>query len=298
MANSRFDNIKYYDGSTFKIPQQIKVYDGSAWVDLGTKDSFNTKKLNAYDGSNFFCATYYRHDVDIPKTIQIGGNKYLYLYKGDGTTCQINSYSTGYVWEMIVEVNETTPLYTCYTKNQGDIFNQAYVNYIAEVSGNSVRLRINSRFNGYEISNHKYINSTLNRYTSYCWTKGEKVRIYLTRDHNSGNVNVKVFNPAGTMLCNDDLLESTQMVWTPNQHRIGCETSNDSGSQNSYGNAKIHYFKFTPNTNRSQEFIINFNNATNGQTTLYSSGSYGGRVDAVNTSVYGSQYTEWIRQTI
>lgn len=296
MANSRFDNIKYWDGSSFKIPQQIKVYDGSSWVDLGTKNSFNTKKLNAYNGSNFFCATYYRHDVDIPKTIQIGSGKYLSMYKGDSTTCSIDSYVSGYSWEMTVEVNSTTPLYTCYLKNKGDIYKYAYVNYVAEVSGNSARLRVKTRFYGKSVSG-SHVNSTETKYTSYAWTKGEKVRIVITKPNTSTTSNIKIYNPNGTLICDENLFESRIQVWTPDIHRIGSETVNDAGSQSTYGDAKIYNMKFTPNNTRGL-FIIDFTAQSNGATRIYSSGSASGWVDASGTSVYGSQYTEYIRQTI
>ena len=85
MANSRYDNIRVYYNGSFIIPNQIKVYNGSSWVDLGTKNSYSTKKLNVLYNNNFICATYYRNDVNIPKSIQIGKNKYADLLKSDNS---------------------------------------------------------------------------------------------------------------------------------------------------------------------------------------------------------------------
>lgn len=297
MANSRFDNIKYYSDGSFKIPKQIKVYNGSSWVDLGEKTSFNTKKLNVRNGNNFICATYYRHDVDIPKTIQVGSGKYMNIKKSNGTNLSVDNYHAGYYVDMTVEVYATTPLYTCYTKNQGDIVNQSYNNYIAEVSGNTVRLKIKSNFSGNRITDGKYVDSTVTKYTGYVWTVGEKVRILLSRSSNSGNLNVKIYNPSGTKIHEGNYAENTQWVGTPNYHRLGSETENNSGKQSSYGNAKFHIFKIK-HADSGKVFEVNFGNASKGATKINSTGSYSGYVEASGTSVYGDSYTEYIRQTI
>lgn len=297
MANSRYDNIRYYDGS-FKIPSQIKVFDGTNFVDYGTKNSYSQKKINAYNGSSFFCATYYRHDVNIPKTIAIGGWKSLDLRKSNGSFLSVDTYHANYIWEMTVEVNSTTSLYTAYTRNQGDIINQSYTNYIAEVSGNAVRLRINTHFSGNRIQDGKYVTSTLDKYTPYCFTRGEKVRILMTKSSTSSSMNIKIYNMSGTLLCNVNVGVNTQWVGTPNNHKLGQVTVNNSGGTNSYGDAKVYYFKTTPTDSRGQTFILDFTSQGNGATTILSSGSFGGYGASANTSVYGSSYTEYIRQSI
>lgn len=300
MANSRYDNIRYYDGSSaFKIPGQIKIFDGSTWIDYGTKDSFNKKKIAAHNGSSFFCATYYRNDVDIPKTVSIGSGKYFELRKTNGTYLPVDTYNSGYIWEMTVEVHSTTSLYTAYTRNQGDIVNQSYTNYIAEVSGNTVRLKINTHFSGNRISDGKYVTGTLNKYTSYCFTVGEKVRIVMSKSSTSSSMNVKIYNMSGTTLCDTNVGVNTQWVGNPNIHRLGSATTNNNGSQSAYGNAKVYYFKTTPTSTRSQTFILDIASQSNNATTIYSSGTYSSAyAGAVGTSVYGTSYTEYIRQTI
>lgn len=298
MANSRYDNIRYYDNGTFKIPSQIKVFDGTSFVDLGTKESFSTKKLCVYNDNSFLCATYYRHDVNIPKTISIGNGKYLDLRKSNGTYLSVDTYNSGYMWEMVVEVNSTTSLYTAYTRNQGDIINQSYTNYVAEVSGNSVRLKINTNFSGNRISDGKYVTSTLTRYTPYCFTKGEKVRIYMTKSSTSSSMNIRIYNMSGAELCNTNVGVNTQWVGNPNNHKLGHVTINNSGSTSSYGDSKVYSFKTTPSSSRSQIFTLDFTAQNSGVNTIYSSGSASGYGAAYNTSVYGSSYTEYIRQTV
>lgn len=297
MANSRFDNVRYYSDGSFNIPRQIKVYDGSGWVDLGTKDSYNTKKLCARNDNNFFCATYYRHDVNIPKTINIGSGKYLNLRKPNGSLLSVDNYHAGYEVDMTVEVYDSTPLYTVYTRNQGDIVNQSYNNYVAQVSGNAVRLMVSSNFSGNRISDKNYVSSTRTDYTEFVWTRGEKVRILINRSANSGKVRIRVFNTAGAQLCDNSFYENTQWVGTPNVHRLGSETVNKGGSQSVYGNAKMYYFSIY-HPNYGQKFIANFEGQGNGTSVIWSSGSMGGYTEASGTSVYGENYTEYIKQTI
>lgn len=297
MADSRYDNIRYYSDGSFKVPKQIKVYNGNSWLDLGEKNSYSTKKLNVRNGNNFLCATYYRHDVNIPKTIQVAWNKYMNLNNSNGNRLPVDNWHGGYAIDMHVEVYDSTPLYTCYTRNQGDIVNQSYNNYVAEVSGNAVRLRVTSHFSGYRITDGKYVNGTTTRYTGYVWSKGEKVRILLSRSTNGGYLNVKVYNPSGTLLCDDNFPENTQWVYNPNIHRLGSETTDNAGSQSTYGNAKIHSFSMN-HPDMGVTFTTNFNNAGNGSTTIWSSGTMGGYVECSGTSVYGASYSEYIRQTI
>lgn len=41
----RYDKIRYYNGSSWKKPSKIKVWDGLMWVDYGADDSSNTKSI-------------------------------------------------------------------------------------------------------------------------------------------------------------------------------------------------------------------------------------------------------------
>ena len=297
MADSRYDNIRVFYNGNFIIPQQIKVYNGSSWVDLGTKTSYSLKKLNVMYNNNFICATYYRHDVNIPKTIQIGsGSKCADIWKSNGTYCSVDTWTSGYVWEMIVEAYANTPLYTVYAKNQGDITNQAYTNYYAEVSGNSCRLHIKTRFHGTRVSDRKYVDSTSERYTDYCWTVGEKVRIRISKSSTGTTDRVQIYNMNGTELCNQTFSDSVMQVYTPNMHRIGSETSNDNGSQAQYGNAKVYSLTFTPN--RSSTFTVDANSVASGSTRINATGGYDGFIALNNTTVYGASYAEYIRQTV
>ena len=268
MANSRFDNIKYSDGANFKVPSQIKVYNGSSWVDLGTKDSDNKKKLVVYDGSNFDCVTYEKRMVDIPGYASFGsGNRFAYIKKNDGTNAQVDNWKPGYSMEMVVEVNSSCTLYLARSTNQGDI-----------------------------IYGGAFVDSTANEATDYVWTKGEKVRIVLYKTYQNGKLNVKVYNMAGTLLCNNDLKELNIQVWTPGFNRIGAGLSSN-GSIVCEGDFKMYSFSYTPLQDRSNVMRFNFNSPNSGSTRINSSG-YGGYLELSNTSTYKANYAEWDRQTI
>lgn len=260
MANSRYDNIRVYYNGSFIIPNQIKVYNGSSWVDLGTKNSYSTKKLNVLYNNNFICATYYRNDVNIPKSIQIGKNKYADLLKSDNSNLGIDTYNAGYVWEMEVSVNKTTPLHTAYTKNNGDI-SISYVNYYLEVNNGRVRLAYRSRFKGTDINTRKYVDSDATWRTSYAWNTGDIVKIRMTRSSTNGHAWLRVYNTSGNEIASvetgtggkyEPKLASGSSVY----NIIGAETVSDSGSTSTYGDGNVYAFKFTPGSNRSNVFKI------------------------------------------
>lgn len=297
MANSRFDNIRYFDGSVFKVPNQIKVYDGSSLVDLGKKDSANKKKLVVKDTSAFKCVTYERRDVNIPGYASFGsGNRFAYIKKNDGSNAQVDNWKPGYSMEMVVEVNSSCTLYLARSTNQGDI-TYGYVSYRADVSGNKVRFRSYSRFRGYGSDvGGAFVDSTANEATDYVWTKGEKVRIVLHKTYQNGKLNVKVYNMAGTLLCNNDLRELNIQVWTPGYNRLGAGLSGD-GKIVCEGDFKMYSFKYTPLQDRSNVMNFDFNDPSSGSTRVNSSG-YGGYLDLNNTSTYKANTVEWDRQTI
>lgn len=53
----RYDKIRVYDGSTWKQPTQIRIYQNGTWIDLGANDSAITKSLSVRKGNNFVRAT-------------------------------------------------------------------------------------------------------------------------------------------------------------------------------------------------------------------------------------------------
>ena len=296
MASSRFDNIKYSDGANFKVPSQIKVYNGSSWVDLGRKDSDNTRKLVVYDGSNFDCVTYKKRVVNVPGYASFGSNRYADIKKGDGSIQSVDNWLTGYHCEMVVEVNSSSSLYMARSTNQGDI-EYSYTEYRADVSGNTVRFRCRSRFRGYmSDAGGAWGDSSSNEATGYVWTVGEKVRIVLHKTNRNGLLNVKVYNPSGVLLCDNNLKEKTLQVWTPKFHRLGAGLdANDNVV--SEGDFKMYSFNITPISNRDNVMYLDFNSVNSGSTRVNATG-YGGYVDLVNTSTYKANYDAWDRQTI
>lgn len=286
MANSRFDNIKYFDGSTFKVPKQIKVYDESNWVDLGEKTSYNKKKLMVRDTNSFKCVTYERQDVNIPGYTQFGGGKYADVRKGDGSIASVDNWKPGYRVVMTVEVQESCRLYFANAFSSGDI-EYAFNSYYADVSGNAVRFRAYSMYNGnMSDAGGRYGRTESNEATPYCWTKGEKVRIELYKSVQNGSLNVKVYNPSNVLLCNVDLKEKNFQVYTARNQYLG-------GS----GSFKLYSFSITPIQNRDSVFSINCNDVNSGSTRIYS-GGYGGYLDLHNTSTYKANYSVYNRQSI
>lgn len=302
MAESRYDDIKYFSDGEFKVPQEVKVFDGTNFVSLGAKNSFNTNKLCAFDGSNMFCATYRRNDVDIPGTVQIGKDKYLKIQRKEGSEykkCSVDTYNEDYYFEMRLSVTKDTPLYTVFSKNNGDISNYSYVNYIAKIKDNKVALYIYSRFYGKSINTGKLVNIEAYKTTSYCINKGEDFTIKLSRSSTSGKLRVRLINSAGTTKYDETPIDdATLWVANPNHHYLGVETTSGTGSTKTYGNAKIAYLSFTPVSTRSQRFTVNINSSSNGATNMATSGNYSGRLSASGTSVSKSKYTEYIKQTI
>ena len=302
MADSRYDDIKYFSDGEFKVPQEIKVFDGTDFVSLGAKDSFSTNKLCAFDGSNMFCATYRRNDVDIPGTVKIGKDKYLKIQRKEGSDykkCSVDTYNAGYYFKMKVSVTKSTPLYTVFSKNNGDISNYSYVNYIAKVnSSGKVALYVYSRFYGKSISTKKLVNIKEYKTTSYCINKGEEFTIELTRSSTSGSLRIRLLNSSGVEKADITMNDATLWVANPNHHYLGVETTSGTGDTKTYGDAKISYLSFTPISDRGDKFTVNVHSAADKATTMNSTGGYKGRLVTSGTSVSKSKYTEYIKQTI
>lgn len=81
----RYDKIRGWDGYEWFQPSQMKIWNGTTWVDLGTNGSQNTKPLYAWDGSEYkrFTKNYTYHAVD----------HYLQYAGGDGIVLP-----DGYQW--------------------------------------------------------------------------------------------------------------------------------------------------------------------------------------------------------
>lgn len=303
MANSRYDYIKYYDNSTssFKIPQQIKVYNGSSWVDLGTKDSYSLKKLNVHNGSNFICATCYRQDYDYPGYVQIGTNKYIDLKKAGGTYLSSNWNTNGSKLTMKVNVSETTPLYTSYCNNQGNIY-ESFVNLIAVVTGTKVKLKVESYYYGKNSSGDIVKTSVSTTTFNQEWDVNVDQIIYIELASSKIKATINGVAQSATL--------QHHIVYSPRYQRVGTQSSiigkksqgaDVSSSQSTYGNAKIKTFS----TNNSYgTFDVNFETATNGATsvnstgTLNDSGNNPAYAQTSGTNVTRLQYTEYIRQTV
>lgn len=309
MPSGRFDNFKVYDSTANKliIPSRVQIHDGTSLIDYGVSTSFNTKKISVYDGTSQICLTSTRRDVDIPKYISIGTNKYINLTKSSSNYVQpVSTYYAGYMMEMQLVVNQSTPLYTAFAMNQGDIYQSFYYNIAAEVSGNSVRLVIGSRWYGKVINTNIVINSAYSeRRTNWCFNVGEMVSLVFYRNTNSGALTIEVYRDSGNQTYTTDntgapLIFSTVIVWNPSVHRIGSKTVNDVGAQSTYGDAKIYSFAHVADTSGAGgTYGFEVSGLTNGVYIIPNQlGSGSSSATCVNTSVYGEQYTTYDRQTI
>lgn len=53
LTSERYDKIRYYDGAAWQKPSQVKVWDGSQWVDYGTAGSYNTNQIKSWYNSQW-----------------------------------------------------------------------------------------------------------------------------------------------------------------------------------------------------------------------------------------------------
>ena len=298
---ARYDKLKVYN-SGYKGIKEVRVYDGSKFVSLGLNDGslseVNKNKMFVYNGSGFVPVLYKKFYTPTDRRIEIGKDKNIKLSKttADRERLNVDTYHSGYDLTMKVRINKTTPLYTVYTKNQGDIQNQAYVNYIAEVDGNRVRIRVTSHFSGYEIGTGRWVNGySTNKVTKYKKNLvGKLITIKFHSSKNSGDIKVTL---DGTEYNLGDV--NTSWVYNPNKHRIGCKTKNKSGDLVTGGSAYLYEFSTTPVESRSSVFRFNVDNLSPGSSSYsITKNSYNGAIILKGTSVYQETKTEWKLDTL
>lgn len=273
MASSRYDDFKYYDGS-WKVPSQVKVYNGSSWIDYGEKTSSETKQIQYHNGSAWKNALYNRTDINLPGYVQLGSDKYIDLrfYKNSSATTSypmyFNTSASGYSFELDTTVKQNSALYTVYFKGG----NTGYINYWVEVSSAG-----SAKFCG-----QVYLNQLYTKCTTTTWSVSSYPRVVIKVTRTGGNVSAKpdVFKVYDKNTGNE--IASGQM-WTaaiaaadtdtysynPIYHRLGSKTTNTNGTQSVYGNAIIHRLKFTPYSDRNVVVDIDFETASNGNAIVY-----------------------------
>ena len=298
---ARYDKLKVYN-SGYKGVQEVFVYNGSRFISLGLNDGslsdVNKNKMFVYNGSSFVPALYKKVLTPTDRRIEIGKDKNIKLSKTteDKKRLDVDTYHKGYDLTMKVRIHSTTPLYTVYTKNQGDISNQAYVNYIAEVDGNKVRIRVNSYFSGYEIDTHKWVNGySTNAVTEYKKNLVDKyITIKFHSTKNSGDIKVTLDGDTYNLgdVC-------TSWVTNPNRHRIGCKTKNKAGDLVTGGKAYLYEFSTTPVENRNSVFRFNVDDLSPGSSSYsIKKDSFNGAIILRGTSVYQETKEEWQLDTL
>ena len=71
----RYDKIKVYNGTEWKQPTRIRVYQNNGWLDLGTYDSSNTNTLSVCKDNTFVRATLNKRITEVPGISYVIGGK-------------------------------------------------------------------------------------------------------------------------------------------------------------------------------------------------------------------------------
>ena len=312
MATGRYDNIKVHDGTGFKNVQQVKVYDGTSWVDYGAKDSYNDKKICANSGFGFKCFTYVREDVSIPNYIEVGKDKYINLQKSNYSGVQpLDTYKTDYILSFDLEVYASTSLYTIASKNSGNV-DIGYNNFILKVdSNNQVALTVGSRWKGNRISDGKAINEAYRERTTIpLFDVGERIQLEITKTGTGGKLTIKVTRANGNIVTvtknadgSKDMFIDTLWVASPTLNRVGSKTTGDNTNQTTFGKAYIYSYTvrtYNPSNMNTFRFYVNVANLGVGSTKMVnqtpSTPAY--TATCVGTSVVGASYTVYNKQTI
>lgn len=301
MASSRYDDFRYYDGG-WKIPSQVKVYNGSSWIDYGEKTSHETKQIQYHNGSAWKNALYNRIDTNLPGYVQLGSGKYIDLKYNrtsspTGTyTMVCNTSSTGYYFELDTTVTQTSQLYTMWFKVSGG--NTGYVNYGVDVSGTTAKFKMTTYYNGAQKTT-----------TSPSWDVSTYPRVTIKVTRTGGDISSKpdvitIYAPNGTKISTNThwntaiAIGDTYKSNISSIHRLGSTTTNAStGAQTTGGNAIIHRLKFTPTSDRTLIMDYNFESETDGATQVNSSVAFQGGAFAqlVGCTVTRITNTTWTK---
>lgn len=130
----RYDKIQVYDGSNWRQPTQIRVYNNGIWESFGEADSSNTKTLSVRKDNNFVRATLNKTVTEIP-----------------------GSYYTTGVFALTKTDSKGRLLRYCHEKSKGDWYFRATIRrtsdtekniYTLANSSNSTYVKIKWNANG------------------------------------------------------------------------------------------------------------------------------------------------------
>lgn len=301
MASSRYDDFRYYNGG-WKIPSQVKVYNGSSWIDYGEKSSTNSNQLKFWNGSNWKNAFYNRIDTNLPGYVQLGSDKYIDLkfYKDSSATTSypmyFNTSASGYSFELDTTVTQNSALYTVYFKGA----NTGYINYWIEVTSAGLAM----------FCGQVYLNQIYGKRTTTTWNVNSYPRVIIKVTRTGGGLSaapevLKVYDKntgneiaSGQMWTGAIAAADTDTAgYNPIYHRLGSKTTNTNGTQYAYGNAKIHRLKFTPyGGDRNVVVDIDFETSSNGNTQVYANDPF--VINRKSNSINGLAFAQLVGCTV
>lgn len=104
----RYDKIKVYNGTEFVQPSRIRIFDGTAWQDLGANDSDIQIPLNVHNGTDFVRATLNKTQVTVPGESYAAGNGFIILPKGSFCFCPNSGSLTNAAWAFKATIRKTS----------------------------------------------------------------------------------------------------------------------------------------------------------------------------------------------
>lgn len=130
----RYENIKVWDGSSWRTPTQIKVYR-SGWQDLGTATSDSTRPLYVYKESEHILkrATLNRRDYTTVVD-QYATGRFTLTPASGYCYCTDSSSTTNYKWDLNITIRKTDNVdqwvFQCGTKTKKTDTNITGTTYI------------------------------------------------------------------------------------------------------------------------------------------------------------------------
>ena len=262
----RYDKIRVWDGSNWRQPSRMYVWNGNSWVDFGGNTDTNTRTLNIWDGYSWVRKTLNRRDV------QVLEDKYLQYNGGAATTLPDGYQFYNAKYEFIVQPDQAgnymmfeTGISSNYVRfgfyNNGSTF---YV-YGKSRYGNGTAYEANTINNGNLAAGVKY------KITLLC-QKDNAVQVYNYSTQQTWKASFKTLSRFYYNSCQATMFE-------------GCLTT----GRNLYGKVWYAYVQGCKNTTSTNKAEYNLSSSTVGSSTLtLTSSSSDGGVAASSRTHHGT----------
>ena len=262
----RYDKIRVWDGSNWRQPSRMYVWNGNTWVDFGENTSFETKTLNVWDGYSWVRKTLNRRDVRVLE------DTYLQYNGGAATTLPDGYQFYNAKYEFIVQPDA-----------QGN-----YMMFETGISSNYVRFGFYNNGSKYYV----YWKARRNNETAYeanttgSWTLAAGVKYRITLLCQKDNA-VQVYNYS----TNETWFASFQQL--TRFYYYGCKASMFESclitGRNLYGKVWYAYVQGCKNDTNTNKAEYNLSSSSVGSNILtLTSSSNEGKVSAQNLTHYGT----------